>query len=770
MRFSQLNPLLLLSLLGLPVVAVWESDKAEEPDINFQEDVLDFLDEYCLRCHEGEDAEADLDFSLHFSEQEAREHPNLYWDAAWKVWDHAMPPPRRLKQPTLEERARFLAWVDAEDGLGYQPPMAAPVLRRMNRSIYRRSILHLFGVEVPKSIWETLPSDEAGDGFDNIGASLTMSDDAVLKYLDAAELIADLAVVDFNPPTELRTWIGSELDAPKHQAQTAALYSHGGATANFQAPRAGRYIFRVRAWGDQAGEEPCKMDMAVNGASIKTVEISSPVGEETESLVHLELDKGEHLLAAQFMNDYWAPNAPEGTANDRNLYILGMEMEGPLDPLPPTNFQIDLKNRYPLLLAPKEGKEQRLAFTSELLKLAWRRKPTKKELRRYTKILEDQTTWENMVRLVCTAAMTSPHFLFESTSRPKRFEPSQKLSLSNEELATKLSFFLWSSVPSIELSERMAHKDFATDDANLKTIMDWMLAQPQSEALAEDFAGQSFRIRGLLEHEVDEAQFPTLTPALLLDMQKETHLLFKYIIQEDLNLNELLTADYTFLNQRLANHYGYPWQGQNEEWEIHNLGETQSRGILGHASVLTVTSMATRTSPVRRGKWIMENIMGASPPPPPADAGLLDESNQENSEATLRERLASHRNKPQCIPCHKVMDPLGFSLEHYDPIGRWRETERGRAVDAGGELPDGTQLAGLLDIVKTLEERDHFPRLFLSRLTSYALGRSLTSADRPLLQNIMNSMDSNKPTVREAIYGIVLSDAFRTHSTPNQND
>lgn len=764
MRFSQFNPLLLLSLLSLPALAVWDDEDIAPPSNHFQEDVLDFLEEYCLRCHEGSDAEAELDFSLDLSEEEARKNPDLYWRAAWKIWDHSMPPPRRLKQPSVEERNRFLAWVDAKDGLGYQPAIQAPVLRRMNRSIYRRSIKALFGVDVPESILESLPPDEAGDGFDNIGSSLTMSDNAVVRYLEAAESIAQLAVVDFNPAIQERMWQGSELEAPSYSGQTAALYSRGSATTFYQAPRDGRYILRIGAWGDQAGDEPCQMKIGSGRRQNKTVEVSSSVGEKSDSVMPLELKKGEHKISAQFINDYWAPNAPEGTPKDRNLYIVDMSIEGPLDPLTPTQFQEDLKLRYPFLLDPKKNASQRESLVSELLTRAWRRAPTTKELKRYTALLNDEPSWEDMVRITCTAIITSPHFLFESTTRPKRLKKGELHPLTDQELATRLSFFLWSSLPNSELVDQLAQLEPATHKAQLTDIIDWMLAQPQSMALAEDFAGQSFRIRGLLEHEVDKTIFPSINQELLHDMLMETHLLFQTILQDDRNLNEFITADYTFLNQRLANHYGIPWIGEEKEWTKHSLHETQSRGILGHASVLTITSMATRTSPVRRGKWIMENILGASPPPPPANAGLLDESSKAGHEETLREKLARHRTDPNCITCHKVMDPLGFSLEHFDPVGRWRETLNGKPVDAGGELPDGTQLEGILDIVDTLQKKGGFLKLFVSRLTSYALGRTLTAADRPLLQNILDNMDSEKPTIREAIHAIVLSEPFLYHN------
>lgn len=760
---------LLLFALLLPALPLLRGDAAEvrplpqDPGVpDFEEEVFPFLDRYCLYCHEGSEAEGGIDLALHLSEEEARTDPELYWAAAWKVWDHAMPPPRREEQPSDEERARFLAWVDHPEGLGRPQRAPAPVLRRMNRAIYARSVEDLCGVSLPEGVLASLPEDESGDGFDNIGASLTLADDAVLRYLEAAEVAASRAVVPFEAVPERRRWVGNELDATNTRGTAAALWSQGSVGTMVTIEQAGRYRFRIGAYGDQAGDEPCLMELLVDGRDLHEAEVPTEQGEDTVVEVEVRLDAGGHLLKGRFTNDYWRPDLPEGEARDRNLYIAWIELEGPLDPPAPTAFQRGLFERHPLR-GEFPGRAPAIAgMIDELATKAWRRPPTREERRRLARLVAEERSWEEVVRLCLTALMTSPHFLFESTWEPERLSAAGRRELEGHELATRLAFFLWGRLPDAALLAEAADPAWAGSEDALRRTVERMLDDPRSIALAEDFASQAFRIRGLLEHEVDAEVFPEVDAALLASMQRETEMLFLDVLARDLDLGLFLDADYSFVDRPLAAHYGLDFPPGEGDWRRVELGDTPRRGILGHASVLTMTSMATRTSPVRRGKWILDNLIGAPPPPPPADAGALDEDPEAAREATLRERLAMHRDQPQCISCHMVMDPLGFSLERFDAVGRWRDMVDGLPVDAGGRLPDGTALDGLAEVVDVLEERDGFARLMVARLTSFALGRGLVPADRALVQEVLDRMDPARPTLRGAIEGIVLSEAFRT--------
>lgn len=757
-----LPPFLLLGQPSAPPAAAAQVLAVQDPRPDFEQDVFAFLDRYCLFCHEGEGAEGEVDLALYLTEDEARQDPDLYWAAAWKIWDHAMPPPRRKAQPTDQERARFLAWVDAADGLGKRPATPAPVLRRLNRQMYRRSVAQLCGVQVPEEILASLPEDEAGDGFDNIGAALTLADDAVLRYLEAAETIATLAVRDFDQRPLKQRWIGNELEAPNLSANHAALWSQGAATMTWTPPREGRYLLRVGAYGQQAGDEPCRLALQLNRKSLKRFPVPSENGEETVCEIELNLPAEPQLLGAAFLNDFYEQDLPPGVPRDRNLYIAWMEVEGPLDPQLPTEFQRELFARYTLRgtnpsMDPKYG-----PLLKGLAQVAWRRPLTRSEEIRFTRLVAEERRWEDVVRLTLTALMTSPHFLFETTTEPERRSAARQRSLPANELVTRLSLFLWGSIPDANLLAQAAAEDWAEDAQALHRMVEDMLQDPRIGALAEDFASQCFRIRGLEDHVMDQDLFPGADASLLQDMLEETMRLFQDVLQNDRDIRDLLTAEDTFVNQRLAKHYGLPWPQDAEGWIRMDLSQTTRRGVLGHASILTMTSLPNRTSPVRRGRWIMDNLLGAPPPPPPANAGNLDESQEAAASGTLRERLAAHRDKRECISCHRVMDPLGFSLERFDAIGRYRPEVDGLAVDAGGKLPDGTELRNLQELVSVLDARNSFSRLMVQRLCSFALGRSLVPADRIMVQDVLDQLDPEHPTLRTAIHALVQSSHFRT--------
>lgn len=732
----------ILLLLSSPQAA------AQEPD--FAEDVLDYLDRHCLHCHEGSGAEAELDLGRFLTIEEARAAPEDLWAAGWKTWDRAMPPPRHEAQPSEEARQRFLAWLDAEQGLGVAPPQQVPVLRRMNRSMYRHAMWDWLGVEVPAEVLDSLPQDETGDGFDNVGASLTMAEDAVSRYLAAAETVVEMAVVERDLQPQTWTWSGQDIEAPNHSGGDAALWSTGNATAHVRLEQAGSYRLTIVMHAQQAGDDFARAALLVDARVKEQVAVETPDGEISDFVLELELDAGEHRFAVRFLNDYWMPDAPEGTPKDRNLYVSSFHLVGPLNPPKPTAFQEDLLRRFPLDREHPALAKDYPRLVKFLTMRAWGREAQRAEWKRLQKMTSHLESWEDTVRWTLTAILTSPYFLFDGRGMGLEEEAA---------VAVRLGRFLWSSLPDGPLLAMAGQEGWHRDDQALEAMVDRMLADPRRRAWLEDFLAQNFRIRALTGQEFDEALYPEMDAELRVAMIEETLRLGDDLLQGDQDLRLLLNADYTFLDRRLAEHYGMPWS-EGTDWQRVSLQETTRRGVLGHASILSATSMPTRTSPVRRGRWILDTLLGAAPPPPPADAGLLDET-PASKEVSLRQRLEAHRDQPQCISCHTVMDPLGFSLERYDALGRLREEVDGRPVDVGGTLPDGTELTGLVDLVEALERQDAFTRILVKRLTAYALGRRLTAADRPLLQAILDSMDPDQPTLRQAIHAIVKSEAFR---------
>ena len=740
----------------------------EDPD--YEIDVLDFLDNYCLSCHDGINDTGKLDLGAHEYLEDARNNPDLYWLAAYKVWDHSMPPPRKRKQPSTEERAAFLAWVDAANGLGTKAPEGKTVLRRLNRSQYRRSILELFDLELPEEMITNLPEDESGDGFDNIGASLTLSDEAFIRYLETAEFIADQTIRIIEKQIQTQHFVGSELEVQNKSGTHAALYSRGEAFTEVYIEQPGRYIFRIGAWGNQAGEETCKMGVLVDNQSIADFEVPHDEKNEGVFTKEIKLAKGTHRIAANFLNDYYKPDAPNGEPKDRNLYISWLGLEGPLEPLPPTSFQIWLFKDLAVGTTESTNASYSATLINILIPYLWRREPTEKEREFYQTLFHSvKGTVETKAQSVLIAGLISPHFLFETSVQDsvirsnERNETREQIQYG-EKLATHLSLFLWSSYPDQELLQAASDPTWFRNTTAIAAQVNRMLEDPRANALAEDFASQCFRIRGLRGREIDQSLYPKIDEALLNSMLQETYTFFMDNLRNERNLNHLLSAEYSFLNRELADHYGIEWPSSDSDWQRIDLSKTNRRGILGHASILTVTSLPNRTAPVRRGKWIMENLLGSEPPPPPDNAGQLDESPQVVASAPLRERLAAHRENPDCISCHLVMDPLGFSLENFDAVGRWREQNGEFPVDSGGELPDGTEIKDLKDLVQIINQQDNFSRLLISRLTSYALGRSLVPGDRILIQNILDQLDPQNPSLKQAIQAIVASRTFRNQT------
>ncbi|MCP4772538.1 MAG: DUF1588 domain-containing protein [Planctomycetes bacterium] len=740
------------------------------PELDYERDVLDFLDNYCLSCHDGPDESGKLDLGAHEFPEDAREDPELYWLAAWKVWDHAMPPPRKRKQPSDKERAAFLAWVDAPDGLGHTPPQANTVLRRLNRSQYRRSIELLFNVTLSTDMVTNLPEDESGDGFDNIGASLTLSDEAFIRYLETAEYIAEQAIRIPFDEIPSQHYLGSELGSRTKNGTYAALWTRGDAFVDVFVEQPGRYRFKVGAFGNQAGDEACKMSLVVDRESVLHTEVPQNETAEGEFSKEITLGKGSHRLTARFLNDYYNPDAPNEEGKDRNLYISWLELEGPLDPPPETGFQRWLLGELKKHAGGSLNRGQYLNLIDKLVFHTWRRLPTAKEGELYLGIMESTPgELERKSRSCLIAVLLSPYFLFETSVQesPERTTSTaaDKDNLRNGlELATHIALFLWSSYPDRDLLEAASTPDWIHDSEAITAQVNRMLQDPRANALAEDFASQCFRIRSLANHELDPTVFAGINDSIMDSMLEETYRFFMDNLRNNRNINELLTAEHSFLNQELAEHYGLKWHNNGTEWQRMALTGTGRRGILGQASILTVTSLPTRTAPVRRGKWIMENLLGAEPPPPPDNAGQLDESPKVVASAPLRERLAAHRDNPDCISCHMVMDPLGFSLENFDAVGRWREQDGAFPVDAGGKLPDGTKIEDLIELVEVIHARESFSRLLVSRLASYALGRTLVPGDRKMIQNLLDKMDSQNPSLEQAIQAIVASDAFRTRA------
>ena len=758
----------LLALASAP--AVFDGDSTTQ-DGGFSATVVPVLEQRCAGCHGRDSLEGGLDLAAIRTESDARAVPGV-WEAVRDrvIWDE-MPPPGAA-QPAADERAALLAWIDALLGPLEDASSSAdaavepepPLLRRLNNREYENTIRDLFGVEFDAEAF--FPRDAGGRGFDTNAESSTLSDALLEKLLDAAEDVAARAiVVDDTREPWARRFQGDELEARASTGSDAALYSNGAAVARVTVPRDGRYALRATAWAQQAGDELARMALRVDGKRLDTFEVAAGRDAPESFALEADLKGGARKLQAAFVNDFYRPESDDEARRDRNLYVRWIEIEGPLDPPTPSAFQGELFARF----GPELGKDRVERVLAHLAELCWRRAPDDAEVGRLVRATEPfesaagAASFEERVRLGLTMILSSPRFLFRV--EPEPVEGADAAPVDGRSLAVRLSYFLWSSTPDAELLARADDGTLVRDDVRAAQV-DRMLADPRARALADGFAAQWLEIEPLMTIEFDATRFPEATEELRASMRAETLALFRACLAEDLDVRELLRADFTFVDERLAAHYGLDFARGEPADEYGaglrrvSLADTPRRGVLSHASVLAATSNPTRTSPVKRGKWVLQALLGQPPPPPPPGADQFDESPTAVASAPLRERLAQHRDDAKCAVCHEKMDALGFGLERFGPTGAWRDEADGFPIDASAELPGGVRFDGARELADVLARDDAFPETLLSKLWTYALGRGVERGDRASLRAILDGLDPEHPTLAAMIRGIALSPAF----------
>ena len=768
----------ILALGGAALVPAWLPSESQAPD--FERDVRPFLNKHCIECHQGEDPEGDWDLTPQLDETTAR--------AAFDDWDYLRErvldgemPPRSRPRPGGAETEAFLAWIDAAHGPvdpRFRPlDPGRPVLRRLNAREYRNTVAALCGVDFPAE--DFFPADAVGFGFDHIGATLSLPDALLEKYLQAAERIADEAIVRWTPEdAKPRRFSAGELEGgDDRNGAFRGLYTRTATSAALHVRHAGEYTITIEAWGQQFGDEVCKMALSVDRRIVERFDVPNTRNDPGQFQATVQLDPGAHQISAGFMND-----AYQKDVGDRNLFIAGIDVEGPAQPPAPTPFQAALLEAHPASL----GKKQLESILGELMEAAWRRPVERAEIKRLQKSLPEEAGLDVQLHQALVTLLVTPRFLF-------RFEADEALhaeeqeaailrriagesllrkdvrALDDWELAARLSYFLQSAPPDARLRQRAAQGAFTLGtpevgpEQALRQEVDRLLDTPASREFIRNFAGQWLQLRNLDRIAVDTERFPQWSVGLRDAMKRETYLLFEAVLREDRDVRELLDARFSFVNAQLAQHYGI--EGiEGEEHRRIDLPDPRRAGLLGHASVLTLTSNPSRTSPVKRGKWILENLLGAPPPPLPPEADAFDEAAVATA-ASLREQLAVHREKASCAVCHDAMDPLGLGLENFDPIGSWRSEDAGVPVDASGELPDGSRFEDAGGLRQLLRDDPAFVRTVTEKLLVYALGRGLERSDRASIQGILDGLDPEHPTLRGILHGIVESPAFRLRRT-----
>ena len=751
-------PRFAMSLLMAVVFCGWASgaDPVADPGLplSYANEVRPLLLKYCGECHQGDKAEAGLPFDQ-LLEAQAATRDRARWKKVHVQLSNKLMPPLDEKQPTDEERQKLVDWVQSQALTVRCSDTVYPgrvTIRRLNRAEYNNTIRDLFGVDFQPA--STFPADDTGYGFDNIGDVLSLPPVLLERYLEAAEQVTRRTIVA--PDEDFITETTKE---------GKSLGSNTEFSREFSFSDEGYYLLRVRAYADQAGPELAKMSLQFDGQELEQYEVKAKNEGETELMEkRFKVPAGKHKLSAVFLNDYYKPE--DGPNNDRNLHIVSLAVAGPLGVLP---SDLPEPHRRLMIQSPKSKAEYpgaARAILSRIVPKVWRRPTSEAEIDRLVALVEqvtsDGSSFERGIQTALQAVLVSPRFLFRLEQEPTDPAPHAVRTLDDFELASRLSYFLWSSTPDDELLDaaRQGKLTRGTDELDRQTRR--MLADPRSRSLVENFAGQWLQLRNLANVSPNPRRFPKFTKELRADMRRETELLFETILKEDRPLIEFLSADYTFVTQRLAEHYQI--EGiSGDEFRRVVVNAEQRGGLLGQASILTVTSNPTRTSPVKRGKWILENLLASPPPPAPAGVPPLKESTRrEPIELSLKERMAQHRSNPACAACHQLMDPLGFGLENYDATGVWRTNDGNADVDASGDLPDGRKFTGPKELRAILLERsDDFRRCFTEKLLTYSLGRGLEYFDDCAVRAIVDHGKSEGDRVSGYVLGIVHSTAFR---------
>ncbi len=726
------------------------------------QDVERIVDDHCAGCHGKEKPEAGLDLGVVGTRPLA--DALLTWMSARdKVQARVMPPPGYSELDDAEV-ARLVTWVNAtvdarRAEVTLEATSAGP--RRLSRSQYERSIRDLFGVSVAMAA--EFPQDDLAFGFDTMGNALSFTTLHVEKYLAAAEAVAAAVIDDVDPqaPPVRRVEaedLASEQRVGTVQGEFANLYTASELLARWPALPNGSYTLRVRAYGDQAGDEAPLLAIDVDGVRLLAVPIEAVRRAPSQHECEVELAGGDHAVGLAFVNNHYDPEHPDPTRRDRNLHLDWLELIGPRQtrPVPAGSrwwFGRDLG-------AGAAAAARLRAMLSPLLERAWRAAVTEDGLRPILGVAEASLargeSWPRALRLAVTAILLSPRFVLRGeVSLAADVLPAATRAF---ELAARLSFFLWGSVPDAALLARARDGSLLQPDVIVAEVQR-MLADARASALATDFAGQWLELRQLATASFDGARFPSVSSALLHDMRRETELLFEAFLRERRPVRDLLIADFTFLNQRLAAHYGIEGAFDGELSRV-PIAAPERHGLLAHASILALTSNPTRTSPVKRGKWILDNLLDAPPPAPPPGSDNFAEGAIVDHAASLRAQMAMHRSAESCALCHVRMDGLGLALERFDAVGRPRDGDAGGPIDDTGWLPGGRKVQGLGGLRAVLLRDLAFVRCVAHKLFLYGVGRPPHPAERVWLDAELRARSPGGVTLPDLIALITRMPAF----------
>ena len=769
------------------------------------------LDRYCVTCHNGRLRTAGLELDA-ADPAAVGESGHIWEQVARKLRIGAMPPPGRPR-PEREDALALVSYLETTlDGAAAANPRVGrtETFHRLNRAEYRNAVRDLLQVDADVS--ELLPADDSdAHGFDNMAAVLSVSPALLERYLSAARKISRLAVGFAPPVPSVDTHhVPLLLYQDERLSEDLPFGSRGGVAIRHRFPVDGEYTIRLRLQRTYTDYirglgTPQHLDVRIDGRLIKRFTVGGEaaahataapasfagntplfghpdweqyvLGADEDLVVTFPAEAGERVVGVSFERKLWEPEGvlqPRQTGfplaiNERwqgNAAIGSVEIGGPYAVDGPGNT---ISRRTIFTCRPGAGADAAACarqILERLARRAYRRPVTDADIDLLLGFYEERERrdgFEAGIQFALQRLLTDPEFLFRIERDPAGAEPGAAYTLSDVALASRLSFFLWSSIPDEELLDAAIRGNLSDPDV-LEAQVRRMLRDRRSRALVDNFAGQWLLLRNIPTVQPDPILFPTFDENLRVAFQRESELFVESIMREDRSVVDLIAADYTFVDERLAAHYGIPGVYGSRFRKVTLDG--RRAGLLGHGGLLTVTSYPNRTSPVLRGKWVLENLLGAPPPPPPPDVPSFPERGDHGEPATVRELLEMHRRSPACAGCHAPMDPLGFALEQFDAIGRWRTTDGNAPIDAHGVMPTGDAFDGLSGLKEMLAGNpEPLVRTVTEKLLAYALGRAIEYHDYPAIRGIVREADADDYRWSSVILGIVRSPAFRMRST-----
>ncbi|MEQ1932470.1 MAG: DUF1592 domain-containing protein [Fimbriimonadaceae bacterium] len=755
--FLSARPVALVGSSALLVTAALMGGADVKPP-DYGKEILPVMKTYCASCHDNKVPPGGVNPIQYRNSLEVQK-ASVEFERVIRALKAGTMPPASAKQPTAAERAKLIESLETLlSGDCKLPDPGRVTIRRLNRTEYANTIRDLVGIDFKET--EDFPSDDVGYGFDNIGDVLTVSPLLLEKYLQAAEKIAERAILVGNPQPIRYEGEGLLADQGRNFTEDGSvLYTNSEVYVNHAISVGGSYRLKVRACGMQAGPDPCRMQILVNGKPVQEFDVPQRADKPTDFEFPISFEPGRHRIAAAFTNDFYNPTDPKVTNRDRNLIVHAIEITGPTGSIDYARLPESHRRIIPAKPAPGDELNAARKNLTDFATRAFRRPATTEEVERVLQVFKlgqkNKEPFEKSMQLSVQAILTSPNFLFRVEN-----DLGKPRDLTGYELASRLSYFLWSSMPDAELTS-LAATNKLQDSKVLEAQVKRMLADTRSSALIRGFGAQWLLLPKFANFAPDRKLFNQFDNSIKSAMRTEALMFFGHVLQENRSVLDFLDCDYTFVNDKLAFYYDIP-DVTGPEFRRVKVDQKQRGGVITLGATLCLTSNPTRTSPTKRGKYVLEQILGTPPPPPPPGADQLKETPKGALPVSIRQKLAEHRKNPDCASCHDQLDPLGFGLENYSPVGQWRYSDEGGDVDSSGTLADGTKFSGPGELKKILLSRkDLFLRSFAEKLLTYALGRGLTLSDNCGVDDIVKVSNLSESKMHSMLTSVVLTDAFR---------